>query len=153
MRTCKSSPTGRWLINVIGATGSDSLDLVPLVMSRNSSVYSCSAHNKSKDTNGHECTRMDTHEWRSSSISNASSSISSGLWQNHQNAKKQSQNDSQINNQSNRNLRKNKSTLHSASIHNNIFTTNAGHAIAMFTPWLFDHHLRSFWWSALLTVW
>lgn len=100
---------------------------------------------------------MNTHgwthtKWRSSSISNASS-LSSGLWQNHQNAKKQSQNDSQINNQSNRNQRKNKSTLHSASIHNNIFTTNAGHAIAMFTPWLFDHHLRSFWWSALLTVW
>lgn len=37
--TCKSSPTGRWLIRVMGPAGRLSLDF-PLAMSRNSSVYS-----------------------------------------------------------------------------------------------------------------
>lgn len=40
MRTGNSSPTGRWWMSVIGAAGRASLDLFPLAMSRNSSVYS-----------------------------------------------------------------------------------------------------------------
>lgn len=32
-------------------------------------------------------------------------------------------------------------------------TSNCGHAMAILTPWLFAHHFRSFWWSALFIVW
>lgn len=40
MHTGSSSPTGLWWMSVIGAAGKASLDLLPLAISRNSSVYS-----------------------------------------------------------------------------------------------------------------
>ena len=34
-----------------------------------------------------------------------------------------------------------------------LLTSNCGQFMDMLTPWVLDHHLRSFSWSALFTVW